>query len=132
MAFGERTKSTAPEATALRGMLSYFADCGASANVMPPSALIAFSPRAPSDALPERMPATARPRRQVQDTLDNGHARVWRHDVHMARLDAQAVLHLDDRYPGHSGQNVGQDARVLRVEVLDKHEGHQRIDRQVR
>src|SRR5438477_5491 len=50
MAFGGRTKSTAPEAMALRGMPSNFADCGASANVMPPSALIARSPSAPSDA----------------------------------------------------------------------------------
>src|SRR5256712_4516315 len=60
MAFGGRTKSTAPEAMALRGMPSNFADCGASANVMPPSALIAFSPSAPSDALPERITPIAR------------------------------------------------------------------------
>src|SRR6058998_3565363 len=111
MAFGGRTKSTAPEATALRGMLSNFADCGASANVVPPSALIAFSPSAPSDALPERITPIARPRSQVQDLAGDGHARVRRHDVHMAGLDAHAVLRLDDRHPGRSGQDVAQDAR---------------------
>ena len=60
MALGGRTKSTAPEAIALRGMPSNFADCGASANVMPPAALIAFSPSAPSDAVPERITPIAR------------------------------------------------------------------------
>ena len=50
----------------------------------------------------------------------------------MAGLDADTVLHLDDRERGRSGQDLTQDARVLRVEVLDQHEGHRRIERQVR
>ena len=71
------------------------------------------------------------PRRQVQDPVGDGHADVRRHDVHTAGLDAHAVRRLDDRHPGRSGQDLGQDARVLRVEVLDQHEAHRRLDRQM-
>ncbi len=48
-------KSTQSAAMALRGIPSYFADRSSWQNVMPPPALIAFSPRVPSVALPERI-----------------------------------------------------------------------------
>ena len=52
---GGSTKSTQPLATALRGMVSYFADFSSWAKVIPPSALMAFSPSVPSVAVPERI-----------------------------------------------------------------------------
>jgi len=44
-----------PAFTALRGMLSYFADPSSCANVMPPAALMATHPSVPSDAVPDRI-----------------------------------------------------------------------------
>jgi hypothetical protein len=44
-----------PDATAARGMPSYLAVSLLWANVIPPAALIAIIPSAPSDALPERI-----------------------------------------------------------------------------
>ena len=58
---GERTKSTQPAATALRGIESYLADSSC-AKVIPPSALIASSPSVPSVAVPERITPMARSR----------------------------------------------------------------------
>ena len=45
---------------ALRGILSYLADFGACAKVIPPSALIASNPSVPSVAVPDRMTPMAR------------------------------------------------------------------------
>ncbi len=55
MRFGGRTKSTHPEAMALRGMPSYAAEAGSWAKAMPPSALIAFAPSVPSEPVPDRI-----------------------------------------------------------------------------
>jgi hypothetical protein len=45
---------------ALRGMLSYWADFGSCAKVIPPSALTDSNPSVPSVAVPERMTPMAR------------------------------------------------------------------------
>ena len=50
---GGSVKSTHPDAMALAGMLENWADAGSCANVMPPSALMASSPRVPSEAVPD-------------------------------------------------------------------------------
>ena len=59
MSFGLRTKSTAPPAMALCGMLSKRAESSC-AKVIPPSALMAFAPRVPSEAAPDRITPMAR------------------------------------------------------------------------
>lgn len=46
--------STTPRPSALRGMLSYFADSGACAIVRPPCSRTALRPSEPSDPVPER------------------------------------------------------------------------------
>jgi hypothetical protein len=48
-------KSMHPAFTALRGMLSYFADSSSWANVIPPAALMARHPSVPSEAVPDKM-----------------------------------------------------------------------------
>src|SRR5438445_7420088 len=53
--FRGRTKSTQPAAMALCGMPSNLADFSSWAKVTPPSALIAPSPKVPSEAVPERI-----------------------------------------------------------------------------
>ena len=58
---GERTKSTYPAATALRGIDSYLADSSC-ANVIPSAALMASRPSVPSVAVPERITPMARSR----------------------------------------------------------------------
>ena len=49
-----RTKSIAPAEIALAGMAGHSAVSGSWAKVTPPAALIALSPRVPSDPVPER------------------------------------------------------------------------------
>jgi len=52
---GGRTKSTWPDAAALRGMAEYLADFSSCARVIPPFALMACRPNVPSVAVPERI-----------------------------------------------------------------------------
>ena len=54
------TRSTAPVATALRGMPSYSASLMSCAMTRPPLSFTAFSPRLPSAPVPERTTQTAR------------------------------------------------------------------------
>ena len=63
MRVGGRTKSTHPEAMALRGMPSCGADSRSWTKTMPPSALIALAPSVPSEPVPERITPTALPPR---------------------------------------------------------------------
>ncbi len=57
---GGWTKSTEPAAIAERGMSLNLAEASSWANVTPPSALIARSPSAPSDMVPESTTPIAR------------------------------------------------------------------------
>ena len=58
---GANTKSTTPDAIALRGIESYFAESSC-AKVTPPSALMASSPTVPSLAVPDSTTPMARSR----------------------------------------------------------------------
>jgi len=40
------------------------------------------------------------------------------------RLDLHVARHLDDGHGGEVAEEIGQDAGVMRVEVLHQHEGH--------
>ena len=153
MSSGERTKSTQPAATALRGIESYLAESSC-ANVIPPSALIASSPSVPSVAVPERITPMARSRwscasdskkksigpmrrarlrarLEFQNALRDAQVRVGRNDINVIGLDPQIVRDLAHRQRGGPRQNLRERAFMLRIEMLHQHEPHARVERQM-
>ena len=148
---GGSTKSTQPEAMALCGIPSCWA-VASWAKVMPPSALIASSPRVPSVAVPDRTTpmawwrwlfrqrteelidrtvyAVALARQELQRPADDDHALSGRDYVDVVRLDRRLVLNLHDRHCRRPRQDFRQGAGVRRGEVLHQDERHAGIGRQ--
>ena len=142
--------STQPAATALRGIPSWHADWSC-AKVTPPSALMARSPRVPSAPVPDSTTPTAcvfqvaakaqknasiaaswrQPAAQVgsarqrQRAVVEAHFGIRRNDVDRGRRRPPAccVAHRRDRQARGLGQDLGQGALVLGIEVRHDHEG---------
>src|SRR5262245_18057130 len=70
-------------------------------------------------------------RRQAQRAILDGHIRIARNDVNAVRFDAHAIFDLFDRHFSGFGQQFGEDAFALRVEVLHENKGYASIRRQV-
>jgi hypothetical protein len=70
-------------------------------------------------------------RSQFQCMVVNRHRTVRRDYVHMIRLHAHSVLHLRHLHRRFFRQQFRQETLVLGVQVLDDHEGHPGIRRQV-
>jgi hypothetical protein len=60
-------------------------------------------------------------------TLLYGECGVRRDDIDMIGSHRHVILGLEHRHAGGSCQQIGQDALVLRREVLDENEGHARV-----
>ena len=73
-----------------------------------------------------RQPQPARRGRieQVQDPVQDGHVLVRRNHIDALRLNPGAVLDLHHLHAGGALQQLGHDALVRRVEVLDDDIGH--------
>ena len=71
------------------------------------------------------------PRRGGLDELERavqaGHVAVGGDDVGAVGFDGHAVRHLEDLHPGVAPDQVGEDALVVRGQVLDQDEGHPRV-----
>ena len=139
----ERSQRTA---SALWGMPRYFADCSSWTKVMPPSALIARRPSVPSEPVPDSTTPIARPsasfaserkkwsigvwrstvprEREREGAVADRHVRVGRDHVDVVRLHAQAVGDRQDGHHRSPGQDLGELARVLGIQVLNEHERH--------
>jgi hypothetical protein len=64
---------------------------------------------------------------QLQGAVQEGHVAVRRDDVGAVGLDLHPVLNLEDLHAGVAPDEVGQDALVVRGQVLHQHKGHARI-----
>ena len=69
-------------------------------------------------------------RDQLQHLAFDGDVVLPRRDVDVVGLDRRVLLDLGDRHPASLGQQLGQDAFVVGVEVLHEHVGHAGVDRQ--
>ena len=80
----------------------------------------------------DRQVAAARgdARDQLQHTPFEGDVALPRGDVDVVGLDCRVLLELGDRHPAALGQQLGQDALVVGVQVLHEHVGHARVVRQ--
>jgi hypothetical protein len=67
----------------------------------------------------------------MQGSVFHDHARVRRHDVDVVGLQGEPFRRLEYRHGAGARQQRCQGALVGRVEVLDHHEGHAEIARQV-
>ena len=135
-------KSTQPVATALSGMPVCSAP--SCANVMPPSALIAWTPRDPSPPVPERTTPMARappilgerieegvdrqvrgrafrPWREVEDAVSDQHLGAGRDHIDVIDLDRGTFVHRLHRHRRDLREKLDEIARIGRVEVLDEH-----------
>ena len=154
MPSGGRTKSTQSVATAACGMEANFAVDWSCAKVTPPAALMACTPAEPSVPAPERItpiarlphssasdrrnrsmgmcgPGVLRAGGQPQRSLCDGQIAVRRNDVHVVGFHRHAVGRLADRHGGGSRQNLGQQAVVLGVEMLNEYDGQAGVGRQI-
>jgi hypothetical protein len=71
-------------------------------------------------ALQEEQPPMMQPERAIR-----------RDDVDVVGLDRLAVRGLSHRHPGRPDQQIGQHARMCRIQMLDEHEGHTGARRQM-
>ena len=67
----------------------------------------------------------------MQDSIGNAQIASRRNHVNMIRLGASPAYHLRDRNLAGFGEQFRQVALVGRIEMLNQHEGHARIDRQM-
>ena len=63
----------------------------------------------------------------MQRAVQKGHVAVGRDDVGEVRLDRHPVLDLEDLHAGVAPDEVGEDALVVRGQMLHQHKGHTRI-----
>ena len=61
---------------------------------------------------------------QLQRAILKNHVVVRRDDVDAVRLDNHPVLDLVNRHPCIAPDQVGEDALVVRVQVLHQDKGH--------
>ena len=132
---------------ALRGMPSYSVDSGFCAITMPPSPLTARTPQravaagarehdadrplvlvlgqGAEEEVNRQAQAARRGRfQQLQRAVQKGHVPVGRNDVGAVGLDRHPVLDLEDLHAGVALDQVGQDALVVRGQVLHQDKGH--------
>ena len=64
---------------------------------------------------------------QLQRAIEKRHVVVRRDDVGAVRLHDHPVLHLEHLHPRAAADQVGQDALVVRCQMLHQHEGHPRL-----
>ena len=64
------------------------------------------------------------PGQQVQRAVQAGQVLVGRDHVDAIGLNDQAIRDLGDRHAGGAADEFGEDALVVRGQVLDEHEGH--------
>src|SRR6185369_16467398 len=76
-------------------------------------------------------PGALFPGPKLQHAPDNEHAGIRRDHINMIRRDGGTMSDLADRHGSDPGQELGERAFMLRVEVLDEHEGKARVDRQM-
>jgi hypothetical protein len=71
-----------------------------------------------------------RARRQKESAVADRHLRIGRNHVDLVLLDGHPIGHLLYRNRGRAGEDVDEQAGMMRIEVLDDHEGQPRIHRQ--
>ena len=140
---GGKTRSTAPLATALRGMSGYCADASSCANVTPPAALTSPMPSAvrtgsrEDDAGgiralhrgegPQEMVdrivrlSSVGPSRDGQDAVGDRDLRVGLNDIHVVRPDFLTVHCVNDPKRRVGLKDARQLGLVVRIEMLDDH-----------
>ncbi len=151
---GVSTMSTAPDKIALRGMPSYCAEAGSWANVQPPSALIACTPIVPSEAIPDRTTPIAcsfrssasdrknrsigrwRPLASVRGEsfrtpFKQAHIVIGRNDVDVIRLQRHSVPHLGHRHSAYPRKDIGGEASMLWIQMLNDNEGDSHFRRKL-
>ena len=77
-----------------------------------------------------RCHAARRARPQLQHAADKAQGRVGRDDVDVVGQHPEIVCDLDHGHRRGARQNLGQCARVIRVEMLHQDKGHARVGRQ--
>jgi len=65
---------------------------------------------------------------QLERAVEKGHVAVGRDDVGTVRLNLHPVLDLEDLHAGVAPDEIGEDALVVRGQVLHQHKGHTGID----
>ena len=75
----------------------------------------------------QTLPPRGRDFEQLQRTVEQGHVMAGRDDVGTVRPDDHAVRHLVHRHARVALDELGEDAFVVRGEVLDDDKGHTRI-----
>ena len=75
--------------------------------------------------------AAIRPGQGLKDAAGNSQIEFRRNHVNMIGLSPGFAFHLRDRHPAFFGKQLRQMALVLRIEVLNQHECHARIVRQM-
>ena len=74
----------------------------------------------------DRQPLTARRGRlqQLKRSVDESHVAVGRDDVDAVGLNRHSVLNLENRHAGVAPDQVGQNARMIRSQMLHQHKRH--------
>ena len=75
--------------------------------------------------------ATVWPGRGMKDSIGNAQIASWRNHVNMIGLGASLAFHFRDRHFACLGKQLRQMALVTRIEVLNQHECHAGIVRQM-
>ena len=70
------------------------------------------------------------PQRESQLPVPNGHAVVRGNDVHAIALYGHPILGFANRYLDGPGQDTGEHAVMLGIEVLHQDEGHAGLGRE--
>ena len=63
----------------------------------------------------------------MQGTVQKGHVAIGRNDVGAVGLDRDAILNFKDLHAGIAPDQIGEDALVIRRQMLHQHKGHARI-----
>lgn len=127
---------------ALLGMPSYFAVSGSWTITIPPSPLMALTPRVPSDGfftlifgkrfekeINGHVESVFYRVHQMKALVENGYVLARWIQVDMVRFYLLAVYYLFHVHPGVFVQKRCHNAFVLRAQMLDDHEGHVAVGR---
>ena len=68
---------------------------------------------------------------EVQGMVLNGHGGIGRNDVDVIGLDLHAILHFDDGHGCGAGDQLGEHAFVLGIEMLNEDESHSGVGREM-
>ena len=126
---------------ACRGISGNRAESGFWAKTIPPSCLMAWMPSEPSESLPDsttpiaspayscgerreqrihgKMPLECRPLCQLKAFLGDGERRIRRNDIDVIGLHDLGVARQSNRNTCRPRQDLGQQAFVVRVEMLN-------------